>query len=512
MYMYTRYIRTAVVVMRELSSTMMAVHPCRHGAMQMLALLLAAVGSAHAKGGTQSGHGHSSRPASAPKDVDCAVRKLAHTFGASLVPEASDVVEAGLELGPMCGERTAAPRAGPSPLAIGRHQLRGDEIVVDVAGSDVRGVGSAQAPLRTVGAALRLSRSQAASEQGAGACKKTIALRTGTHFLNETMKLGPQDSGLCIVGAAGEHATLSGGMELKLTWTKSSGSSGVYVADLPAGTPEFDQLFVDGKREIRARYPNGDTETTGLHTINTGYISEGSWSTKRAPKPTTKSSTVLLTSPDSKRSAPSFPSFEMGFGGLCERYAKNRSKWGGTPRPTEVACSSSSKTGLNYSQPCKSFTWSKPTTGIVHAYHGGHWGGWMFRVDGLAGQTVQLDPWGGQQEARGSTSGAEWYVENIKEELDSPREWFGDFENSKLYYMPNGTAAPPSTVVVPRLKTLLEISGGAPSPDGTAARPASAVVEGVQLKGFTLTHSLTTFLAEYEVPSGGDWSELPCAH
>ena len=89
--MYTRYIRTAVVVIIELSSTMMAVHPCRHGAMQMLALLLAAVGSAHANGGTQSGHGHSSRPASAPKDVDCAVRKLAHTFGASLVPEASDV-------------------------------------------------------------------------------------------------------------------------------------------------------------------------------------------------------------------------------------------------------------------------------------------------------------------------------------------------------------------------------------------------------------------------------------
>ena len=67
------------------------------------------------------------------------------------------------------------------------------------------------------------------------------------------------------------------------------------------------------------------------------------------------------------------------------------------------------------------------------------------------------------------------------------------------------TGAPPSTVVVPRLKTLIEINGGAPSADSTP-RAASAIVAGVKLQGFTLTHSLTTNLDEYEVPSGGDWS------
>ena len=67
------------------------------------------------------------------------------------------------------------------------------------------------------------------------------------------------------------------------------------------------------------------------------------------------------------------------------------------------------------------------------------------------------------------------------------------------------TGAPPSTVVVPRLKTLIEINGGAPSADSTP-RAASAIVAGVKLQGFTLTHSLTTYLDEYEVPSGGDWS------
>ena len=31
-------------------------------------------------------------------------------------------------------------------------------------------------------------------------------------------------------------------------------------------------------------------------------------------------------------------------------------------------------------------------------------------------QTIELDPWGGQQEARGNSNGAEWYVENIRED------------------------------------------------------------------------------------------------
>jgi hypothetical protein len=405
---------------------------------------------------TQRGHGHSSRPSAAPPDVDCAVRKLASAYGAQLVPEAKDVIDSGLELGAMCGEPTPQVREGPSPLARGRHVVgsHAAEIVVDASGSgsDVDGDGSATAPLASVPAALRLSRLLAPAP---GACKKTIALKSGTHYLNETMQLGPQDSGLCLVGAAGEHATLSGGMELTLTWTKLSGGGGVYVADLPAGSPVFDQLFVDGRREVRARYPNGDPETTGLHTMDTGYISEGSWSSKRTPTPAKKESIVALISPKSMRHAPSFPIFSMGFDGLCERYAKNRSKWGGTPRPTEVSCSDKSMTGANYSQPCKRFNWAKPTTGVVHAYHGGHWGmepltalqpfvsrrpccrlasvrvmvsrhvplqsgypsagGWMFKVDGLEAQTVQLDPWGGQQEARGNSKGAEWYVENIRE-------------------------------------------------------------------------------------------------
>ena len=47
-------------------------------------------------------------------------------------------------------------------------------------------------------------------------------------------------------------------------------------------------------------------------------------------------------------------------------------------------------------------------------------------LDGNGNADFSLDPWGGQQEARGHSSGGPWYVENVAEELDVPREWFLD--------------------------------------------------------------------------------------
>lgn len=69
-----------------------------------------------------------------------------------------------------------------------------------------------------------------------------------------------------------------------------------------------------------------------------------------------------------------------------------------------------------------------------------------------------------------------------------------------LYYMPNATGPPPATVIVPQLETLLSIEGTSDPTGHTGS------VTGIKLQGLTFTHSLTTFLGEYEVPSGGDWS------
>lgn len=48
----------------------------------------------------------------------------------------------------------------------------------------------------------------------------------------------------------------------------------------------------------------------------------------------------------------------------------------------------------------------------------------MFEIDSIDYNSNQIK-WkrGGFQEARGSSGGGEWYVENIFEELDAPGEW-----------------------------------------------------------------------------------------
>jgi hypothetical protein len=57
-----------------------------------------------------------------------------------------------------------------------------------------------------------------------------------------------------------ENVILSGGVDLSgLKWTKSTTNPAAMETKLPAGAPtNIDTLFVNGLREIRAKFPNGD--------------------------------------------------------------------------------------------------------------------------------------------------------------------------------------------------------------------------------------------------------------
>jgi hypothetical protein len=68
---------------------------------------------------------------------------------------------------------------------------------------------------------------------------------------------------------------------------------------------------------------------------------------------------------------------------------------------------------------------------------------------------------GGNQGARGSNSGGDFFVENVMEELDYASEFFYDKTDSKLYFYYNGTGAPPTdtTFVVPQKRVLLNMTG-----------------------------------------------------
>ena len=66
---------------------------------------------------------------------------------------------------------------------------------------------------------------------------------------------GTQQSPVIWRAADGETAVISGGVKLDLTWDKYR--DGIFQAHVPPGL-ETDQLFVNGERQVLARYPNYD--------------------------------------------------------------------------------------------------------------------------------------------------------------------------------------------------------------------------------------------------------------
>lgn len=138
-------------------------------------------------------------------------------------------------------------------------------------------------------------------------------------------------------------------------------------------------------------------------------------------------------------------------------------------------------------------------------FHDKSWGGWQFVVDNItqtSPKTVSFNlAYGGYQEARGpqTKNGVNsFYVENVLEELDVPGEWFYDAQRSLLYLFPNSSlpALQSSELTVPVLDSIVVVNGSAGGP----------YASGIRFVNLTFTESRVTFLEQYEVPSGGDWS------
>ena len=265
----------------------------------------------------------------------------------------------------------------------------------------------------------------------------------------------------------------------------------IVYADLSSQNPNsFTSLFLNGRRAVRARYPDGNSETMGLHTNPTGYVpSADQW---LPPKTYPDATEIDVGAPI--REGVYFPQFRVGIGGPVSMFDPPVSYWG-VPKPT-AGSTYMVPSGLQYPANVgfANRTWSNPVTGVVHAFQCGHWGNWQFKLSGRDSTKRELTfAYGGWQEARGCSGGAEWYVENIFEELDSPGEWFYNDTEKRLYLYPNGTL--PTEGIGTVLDRVVEVVGSMQSP-----------VIDVSINNITFAHTATTFLQRYEVPSGGDWS------
>jgi len=108
----------------------------------------------------------------------------------------------------------------------------------------------------------------------------TVIIREGTHFLEDTLLFGPQDSGTedCPVAYQaypGEAPVISGGRPIAGSWQRYQGE--ILFCTIPEaeqGRWYFRQLSVGGKRQTRARLPN-----EGYHEIEEA-VSETSFQYK----------------------------------------------------------------------------------------------------------------------------------------------------------------------------------------------------------------------------------------
>ena len=122
-------------------------------------------------------------------------------------------------------------------------------IHVSTDGSDLND-GDKVHPVATLERALEISRQHAGE-------KREIILGDGVYYLRHTLVLTPEDNGLVLRAENAGRAVVSGGQRLRLKWKR--GARGVWSARVNQAI-DIDQLFINGKRQRMARYPNASDD------------------------------------------------------------------------------------------------------------------------------------------------------------------------------------------------------------------------------------------------------------
>ena len=207
---------------------------------------------------------------------------------------------------------------------------------------------------------------------------------------------------------------------------KSGGEStfiNIYSAALPrSALPSGDMtgMRVDGKRTIRARWPNGDPE---YQLFPDGWVNDGGW---QPPKKFPQTENIEVQSPNRSTLGPcasvnGYCYYTTGVGGACASYGFEPPSgyWCLTnpPRGTEYSVQFPSALDYNKNGASKDFHWPsfKPNRTVVNAFRQGHWFSYVFLVDQFdeAAKTMSWTK-GGFQGGEGCKSAAEWNVENVR--------------------------------------------------------------------------------------------------
>jgi hypothetical protein len=146
--------------------------------------------------------------------------------------------------------------------------------------------------------------------------------------------------------------------------------------------------------------------------------------------------------------------------------------------------------------PERAARWANPAGGYIHAMHRHHWGGYHYRITGKDPAGHVLFEGGWQNNRQMGMHPEHRYVENIREELDAPGEWFHDATANTLYFFPpTGLDLNRATFEVVRLRHIVELQGQPDDP-----------VRFLTLQGFTFQHAARTFMDTREPLLRSDWT------
>lgn len=151
-------------------------------------------------------------------------------------------------------------------------------------------------------------------------------------------------------------------------------------------------------------------------------------------------------------------------------------------------------TGKEALSPKRIKSWKNPEGGYIHSMHAGMWGSQHYIITGKIKDSLLYE--GGYQVSRPSKIHPDLrYVENIREELDTPGEWFLDKTTHTLYYYPlPGESMQTIQAEVAVTDQLLVVQGSQDTP-----------VENIHIDGITFTHTRRTFMKPYETLLRSDW-------
>jgi len=310
----------------------------------------------------------------------------------------------------------------------------------------------------------------------------------------------------------------------------------VWKASIPKDVDitEIPGLRLNGARMIRAKYPNGDPEQSGhfLQGFNAGmgggdYV-EG-WVPLSAgvewvpPRRKPDSEEVVITAADwpevewpmSEAGGSGWTGegdwgeFHAGYGGYCDDLDPPFGYWCAMHPPRGQCWDKKTNKGHGCTQTHMSpdgvvfpraQNYSKPVGAVLHAWRGGgRWFTQQWLVDGWVPEnnTLTFDPTTGSQGGEGMTTGGQFWIENVLEEVDSANEYFFDEENRVLYFQPNTTGSPGDTsFVATKHRVLFNISGSFPD----------KITRNTAVRGMTLRDTRYTYLDIHGMPSGGDWA------